>query len=172
MSGHELESFLKTWSAEAQRTLQLMRALPPTQYDFRPAKDWRSIGELAWHLAEGDGYMAEAAVKGAFDFASKLPGLERPRTIAELAPAYERVHAEAIAKLRAMKPEDMDRTMTDFTGEPLRVGDMLWTYLLHHTIHHRGQLSLMCRLAGGVPPGMYGPNLEETLAMKAARAKG
>ena len=34
-----------------------------------------------------------------------------------------------------------------------------------HGIHHRGQLSLMCRLAGG--PGLYGPNREKTAAMRA-----
>ena len=172
MPSREFERFLATWSTEAKKTAELMRSLPPTQYDFRPVKDWRSIGETAWHLAEGDGYMAQAAAIGKFDFASKLPGLERPKTIAELAPAYERVHAEAFAKVRAMKPEDMDRTMMDMMGQPIRIGDMLWSYLLHHTIHHRGQLVLMCRMAGGVPPGLHGPNREETQAMQAARAKG
>ena len=172
MPSRELETFLTTWSAEAKQTALLMRSLPPGQYDYRPDKDWRSIGEMAWHLAEGDGYMSTAAVQGKFDFASKPPGLERPKTIEELAPAYERVHAEAIARVRTLKPEDMDRTMPDFTGEPIRIADVLWRYLLHHNIHHRGQLSLMCRLAGGVPPGMYGPNREETQVMQAARAKG
>ena len=31
-----------------------------------------------------------------------------------------------------------------------------------------GRLSLMCRLAGGQAPSLYGPNREETAAMKAA----
>jgi len=172
MPSRELETFLTTWSVEAKKTADLMRSLPPTQYEYRPEKDWRSIGEMAWHLAEGDGYMSTAAVQGKFDFASKLPGLERPATIAELAPAYERVHAESIARVRTLKPEDLDRTMPDFTGQPIRIGDMLWRYLLHHTIHHRGQLALMCRMAGGSPVGMYGPNREETKAMMAARAQG
>lgn len=172
MPSRELESFLTIWTAEAKKTADLMRSLPPTQYDYRPDKDWRSIGEMAWHLAEGDGYMSAAAVEGKFGFDSKPPGLERPKTIAELAPAYERVHADAIARVRTLKPEDLDGTMMDFTGQPIRIGDMLWSYLLHHNIHHRGQLSLMCRLAGGVPPGMYGPNREETQVMQAARAKG
>jgi uncharacterized damage-inducible protein DinB len=38
--------------------------------------------------------------------------------------------------------------------------------LLSHLIHHRGQLVLMTRLAGGTPPGMYGPTREEMAAMK------
>jgi uncharacterized damage-inducible protein DinB len=42
--------------------------------------------------------------------------------------------------------------------------------ILGHGIHHRGQLSLMCRLAGGCAPGLYGPNREEMAAMQASRA--
>lgn len=171
MPSRELDSFLSTWSSEAKKTAALMRSLPPSQYDYRPDKEWRSIGEMAWHLAEGDAYMSIAAVQGKFDFETKPAGLERPKTIAELAPAYERVHEESFARVKAMKPEDLDKTMPDFTGQPIRIGDMLWSYLLHHTIHHRGQLALMCRMAGGSPVGMYGPNREETQAMMAARAK-
>ena len=40
--------------------------------------------------------------------------------------------------------------------------------IMAHGIHHRGQLSLMCRLAGGQAPGMYGPNREEMAAMRAS----
>ena len=39
--------------------------------------------------------------------------------------------------------------------------------IISHNIHHRGQLTLMCRLAGGQAPGLYGPNREETAAMRA-----
>jgi uncharacterized damage-inducible protein DinB len=39
--------------------------------------------------------------------------------------------------------------------------------MIFHGIHHRGQLTLMCRLAGGQAPGLYGPNREETAAMRA-----
>jgi uncharacterized damage-inducible protein DinB len=38
--------------------------------------------------------------------------------------------------------------------------------LLHHLIHHRGQLVMLCRMAGGSPPGLFGPNREEMVAMR------
>ena len=44
----------------------------------------------------------------------------------------------------------------------------MWNYILAHGIHHRGQLTLMCRLAGGQCPGLYGPNREEMAAMRAS----
>ena len=38
--------------------------------------------------------------------------------------------------------------------------------MLAHITHHRGQLSLMVRLAGGTPPPIYGPNREEMAKMR------
>ena len=49
---NELETFLSAWEREAQNSLRLLRASPATQYDFRPDAGGRSLGELAWHLAE------------------------------------------------------------------------------------------------------------------------
>ena len=162
----ELEMFLASWDREAESTVKLLQALPATQYDFRPDSTGRSLGELAWHLAEGDGYISYGIEQGQFTMEMRPPGIERPRSIEELAPGYERVHREAVARVRALTESDLDRTLDFFTG-PTTIREMLFTGILAHTIHHRGQLSLMNRLAGGKSPGMYGPNREEMAAMQA-----
>jgi uncharacterized damage-inducible protein DinB len=46
------------------------------------------------------------------------------------------------------------------------IRDILWDAIVAHGIHHRGQLILMCRLAGGQVPGLYGPTREEMAAMR------
>lgn len=166
MTRHEHQTFVATWKHEAENTLKLLRALPADQYDFRPDPRGRSLGEMAWHLAEVDAYMAAAAASGAFDFETKPAGLERPRTVAELAPGYARVHAASLALVEGMQPADLERTLPSPMGADVTVSETLWGWLLHHAIHHRGQLSLMCRLAGGTPPGIYGPNREEMQAMR------
>ena len=59
-----------------------------------------------------------------------------------------------------MAPEDLERSVRYVSGEDMRIADILWRAIFHN-IHHRGQLCLMCRLAGGVSPGIFGPNREE-----------
>jgi uncharacterized damage-inducible protein DinB len=167
MPMNELEMFLSAWDREAQSTLKLLEALPASQYDFRPDPEGRSLGELAWHLAEGDAYMSYGIENGGFSMGMKPPNIERPRSVEALAPEYERIHHEAVARIRNLKPEDLDRTVPFFTG-PVPIRDILWGMIISHGIHHRGQLTLMCRLAGGQAPGLYGPNREEMAAMRAS----
>jgi uncharacterized damage-inducible protein DinB len=165
MSTSELEMFVTTWNREADSTMKLLRALPATQYDFRPDAGGRSLGELAWHLAEGDAYMSYGIDTGGFSMDSKPPNIERPRTVEALVPGFDRVHQDAVARIRKLKPEDLDRTLNFFGGQtPIR--EILWGMILLHAAHHRGQLSLMCRLAGGRAPGLYGPNREEMAALQ------
>ena len=168
MPMNELETFLSTWDREAEKTVTLMKALPATQYDFRPDPGGRSLGELAWHLAEGDAYISYGIDLGQFtmDAKAKPPNIERPRTVEALAPGYERIHREAVARIRKLQPADLDRSVSFFSG-PRTIRDLLWDGIVSHMIHHRGQLTLMCRLAGGRAPGLYGPNREETAALRA-----
>ncbi len=157
----ELTRFIDVWEHESQKTLGLLRALPRAQYDFRPDPEGRSLGELAWHLAEGDAYMTYGIERGQFDSAVRPPGIERPKTVEELAPGFERVHHDAVERVRKLKPADLDRSLSFFTIGPVTIRDLLWNMVLLHSIHHRGQLVLMCRLAGGRPTGVFGPTREE-----------
>jgi uncharacterized damage-inducible protein DinB len=166
MPRNELERLIDLWDQESEKTVKLMRALPQTQYDFRPDAGGRSLGELAWHLAEGDAYMSLMIEIGEFRMAARPPNIERPRSIDALPAAYERVHREAVARLRKLTPEDLDRQIPFFSG-PTTIREIVWGSIIAHGAHHRGQLSLMCRLAGGQTPGLYGPNREESAAMQA-----
>ena len=99
MPDNELQRFLKVWDAEAQKTAALLRTVPAGQYDFRPDAGARSVGELAWHLAEVEAYISYGIEQGTIGPGTRPPGIERPKSIEALAPEYERVHAEAAARL-------------------------------------------------------------------------
>jgi uncharacterized damage-inducible protein DinB len=167
MQRSEIDTFIEVWEREAATTANLLRSLPRDQYDFRPDPEGRSMGELAWHLAEGDGYITHGIERGEYAQGVKPPGIERPRTVEELASGYERIHRDAVARIRALRPEDLDRQLTFFGLGPMPIRELLWTLVLMHGIHHRGQLTLMCRLAGGRPCAVYGPTREQMPLPKA-----
>jgi uncharacterized damage-inducible protein DinB len=165
---NEIDTFRATWNSEAEYTLRLLDALPTDQYDFRPDPKGRSIGELAWHLSEIDACLSFGIAERRFRFEDEPPNLKRPREIQLLAPGYRRVHEEAVARLAKLRNDELEELVTFFDGRRLAIRDVLWNQLLHHLIHHRGQLALLCRLAGGAPPGPYGPNREEMQALRAS----
>jgi uncharacterized damage-inducible protein DinB len=162
---NELDRFRRVWDMEAELTTKLLEALPTTQYDFRPDPGGRSLAEMPWHLSEVEGYIRYGISKGAVTFQEAPPNMKRPREVQLLAPGYRRVHEEAVARLADLTEAQLDRELP-FADRRMPIRDMLWGAILMHLVHHRGQLSLMCRLAGGTPPGIYGPNREETAAMR------
>ena len=166
MSARELQQYLNTWDHEASQTARLLRALPADRYDFRPDATGRTLGQLAWHLAEIEAYVTNGIAAGRLDTGERPPGIERPKTVAELAPGFERIHADARKRVASLTPEDLERQVPFFDGRPTPIRDLLWSGVLYHLVHHRGQLTLMCRLAGGVTPGLYGPNREESAAIR------
>jgi uncharacterized damage-inducible protein DinB len=167
---NELQEFLAEWELQADGTLALIRALPHDQYDFRPDAAGRSIGELAWHLAELEAYVSQGIEQGEFRFAPPRIA-ERPRTVEALAPAFRLVHDDAVARVARLQPADLDRDIRAANGEPWSIRRLLRQKLLMHGVHHRGQLTLLCRLAGGVPPGLFGPNREEAAARRASATR-
>jgi uncharacterized damage-inducible protein DinB len=162
---NELDRFRTVWDMEAQLTTQLLDRLPTDQYDFRPDPGGRSLGEMAWHLSEIEGYISYGITKGAVTFQEAPPNMQRPREVRLLAPGYRRVHKEAVARLGDLTEAQLDGEL-QFADRRMPVREMLWGAMLMHLVHHRGQLSLLCRLAGGTPPGIYGPNREEMAAMR------
>src|SRR5262249_945217 len=156
-----VETFFAVWEREAQKTAEMLKMLPAGQYDFRPDASGRSLGELAWHLAELDAYISFGVANGAFSQDAKPPNIKRPMTIEALAPGYKQIHEEAKERLRALTVVDLDKEM-QFFGSTLTVNSLLWDVLLLHWIHHRGQLSLLVRLAGGVVPPIFGPTREQS----------
>jgi len=169
---NELDRFRSAWETEAERILQVLQALPQDQYDFRPDPKGRSLGELAWHLSEVDACLTFGISVGRFLFEDEPPDLMRPREVKLLAPGYRRIHEQAVDRLRILEQDRLDDVVTYFDGREMTLREVLWDRLLHHLIHHRAQLVLLCRMAGGTPPGLYGPNREEMQALRERMAAG
>ncbi len=93
----ELEEFSRCWELQTEGTIALMRSLPRDKYSYRPDSGGRSMGELAWHLAEIEAYVTLGIEHGEVRLDLKPPHIERPQTVEELAPAFGIVHDDATA---------------------------------------------------------------------------
>ena len=169
----EIERFREVLDREGGKTLQVIQSIPPAQYDFKVDPKGRSIGQLAWHFSEIEACIS-FDIEGGCDFSyeHEVPNMKRPTEVAALASGYKRVHEETMERLKKVGNEDLDREVRFADGRPMTLRDVLWNEILHHLIHHRAQLVLMIRQAGGNPPGLYGPNREEMQALMARMQAG
>ena len=123
----------------------------------------RSIGEMAWHLAEIDACLIYGVSTMHFAYTDPVPHLEkRPKEVSQLAPAFARVHAKSLELFAGVSPDKLDATIRFSDGRDMTVRDVLWLEILHHTIHHRAFLCSYLRLNDIPVPALYGPSGDET----------
>jgi uncharacterized damage-inducible protein DinB len=155
------EEFLRVWDQEYQTTLKLLKAYPEDKRDLRPHEKLRTARELTWGFTNGETWMVDGILTGKFNAEEAI---DAPPTMREVILNFEKVHADATAKVRKMSDSDLNK-MVNFFVAPKKMGNVRATDLLAmmvmDQVHHRGQLSVYLRLAGGRVPSIYGPTADE-----------
>ena len=157
---NEKDMFLQTFEREYQTTLRVLKAYPSDKADLKPSPKSKTAQQLAWMLALNQGVVIPALENKLDPSAMPAP----PKTWSEVIPALETMHREAVARLERSTEEDWNRSIqmpvAPKTMGEVRTGEALW-FFLHDTIHHRGQLTVYQRMAGGKVPSIYGPSADE-----------
>jgi uncharacterized damage-inducible protein DinB len=156
----EKDSYLATFEREYQTTLKLLRNYPAAKLDIRPVETLADARNLIWMLVMSQG-VVQALLAPELKPTAFPPA---PATLDEMIAAFEHTHRESMAKVSALSEADFNGTVRMPVG-PKQVGDVrradaLWM-MLYDTIHHRGQLTVYTRKAGGIVPSIYGQTFEE-----------
>jgi uncharacterized damage-inducible protein DinB len=159
--GHLKRHYITTFAKEYPVTVKLMKAYPTDQDDFRPHARSTPAAMLAHTFSLANALVAKA-ITGELTMPPDFP--PAPASYSEAVANYERGAKELLEALEEMPESRLSETVDFFTGPgqigPIPVGDLLWLMLLD-SIHHRGQLSVYVRMAGGKVPSIYGPSADE-----------
>ena len=151
---------------ESRITKKVLEAVPADKVDYRPDAASRSANELVRHIAAADNRFLETAINGVFDTnPSMIP--ENVKTPKEVAAWYEERFARNFEALGKVSGEQLVKVV-DFRGMFQRPAVSFVMLGLHHTIHHRGQLSSYLRCMGAKVPSIYGESYDDAQARKAA----
>jgi uncharacterized damage-inducible protein DinB len=162
-----LQSYLGALKNESRITKCILAAVPTEKAEYRPDPASKSAMELVKHIANADNWFVEAVTTGVFNPAPGIP--DSAKTPAEIAAWYEERHAKNFAALTQVTSEQLLK-MVDFRGLMRRPAVTFLMIGLHHTIHHRGQLSSYLRSMGAKVPAIYGDSYDSAEAKKAAQA--
>jgi len=151
---------------ESRITQKVLEAVPEGKADYKPEPAARSAIELARHIAAADNRFLETTINGFFDSnPSMIPkNVKAPQ---EIAAWYEQRFAKNFDALTKATGDQLTK-MVDFRGMFQRPAVTFVMIGLHHTIHHRGQLSSYLRCMGARVPSIYGESYDDAQARKAA----
>jgi uncharacterized damage-inducible protein DinB len=160
--------YLGTLKTESRTTKKILEAVPADKAQYKPDPASRSAIELARHIAAADNRFVEAVINGVFDTSpSMIP--EKVKAPAEIASWYEERYAKNFEALTKLPGEQLIK-IVDFRGMFQRPAVTFLITGLHHTIHHRGQLSSYLRCMGAKVPSIYGESYDDAQARKAVQA--
>lgn len=152
-----LKEFLQTWEKDSESTLRILEALTDESLRQAVTKDDRTLGRIAWHLVVTIPEMMEKTGLNIQSIAEDTPVPTKARTIAD---SYQDISQALMAGIKNQWHDQTLLEERDMYGEAWTIGTTL-TVLIHHQIHHRGQMTVLMRQAGLPVPGIMGPSREE-----------
>jgi uncharacterized damage-inducible protein DinB len=152
---------------EHRITKTVIEAIPLDQGDYRPNEISMSALGMAWHIVMAENRFIDAVLNGGFDL-SPYPMPESVKNSQDLIAMYSEGFESRVEKLEKMSNEDLLK-IVDFRGVFQLPAVMYLGFILHHSVHHRGQLSMYLRPMGAKVPSIYGESYDAAEARKAAQ---
>lgn len=154
-----LEHVLDNWKAIRQDTIAAVEDFPADEFDFRPAPDVMTFGEIARHILNASDGLTGLMLAGEETFGGPgfhermkphLRGLAADARPSALAAALRESVEQRSATLATQSAEFYAGLITRMDGQRVTRLEML-QMVKEHELTHRAQLFLYLRLKGIVP---------------------
>ncbi len=160
MEIRDLGIFLDYFGKIHERTMRVVRCVPPDKVDWSYRTGKFTLGDLGRHIAAINRYMYAETLQGK---PSRYAGCGK-----QLAPTYHDIisfmearHGESAEIISHLT--NLNDKCTTPDGTPITV----WKWLramIEHEIHHRGQIYIYLAILGVPTPPLYGLTSEQVAA--------
>ena len=156
-----LAQFVEAYKREHATTAKVLRAFPAEKSELKPHDRSNSARQLAWTFVVEERLMLDGS-KGQLALGGGFP--KAPESWDQILDMFDAQSKELVSALESGQATNIGGTVGFFAG-PGKMADyptpdFLW-FMLCDQIHHRGQLSVYLRMAGGKVPSIYGPSADE-----------
>jgi uncharacterized damage-inducible protein DinB len=154
-----LNYFAETFDYEAPITAKVIAAFPNGQENYSPDPVSTPALKLAWHIVSSELWMLAGVTKG--EFSTEEAALPADiTTFAQVVAWYRKNVLPAMAKLKTFSGEQLAQPINFYNVYNLPAVSYL-SFMIRHSVHHRGQLAAYLRPAGGKVPSIYGGSADE-----------
>lgn len=162
-------TLIADFNQEAHKSRAMLEAVPEDRLAWKPHEKSMSLGRLASHIAETPTWHT-SMLEEVFDFDAMMADYKpfEAADSAELLAAFDTNTADFVAAFEGRDDAFMRATWKGMSGgKELMAGErhaVLRDILIHHVIHHRGQLTVYLRLLDVPVPPTYGPTADDPTA--------
>lgn len=160
-----IEAMAMEYRHEAEQTRKVLERIPEDKLDWKPHEKSMTLGRLASHLAEIQGWAKPTIEQDVMDIPPEFKPLDAGSK-EEIMKTFDANMADASAAFskslsndNLMAPWKLTRGGTTMIEMPR--AQVLRGFILSHQIHHRGQLEVYLRLLDVPLPAIYGPSADE-----------
>ena len=158
------DSLIPEFDHEMGTTRRMLDRVPEADFGWKPHEKSMSLQQLAGHLANIP-YWCSAVLEAPFFDLATSPPRTPPATRAALLEEFD----QKVKTARATLVERTDGellspwTLKQGTHEIFTMPKIsaIRSFVMNHSIHHRGQLSVYLRLRNVPIPPIYGPTADE-----------
>ena len=159
------DGLLADYDHEMGTTRRLLERLPDDRLGWKPHPRSMSLGGLATHLGNIPHWGGTILNDASFDLAAAPPNLQEKTSRAEILAAFDDTCKLTRGWMATMSDGEYQSLWTLKRGSQQifsvpRVAAFR-SFVLHHMIHHRGQLSVYLRMNEVPVPAIYGPSADE-----------
>ncbi len=152
------ENLTKLFRKEFVTTLKVMRAYPEDKLDFTP-HERSSTANRIMSTFVFEMFLIELYVFGD-NLDKSVFQSYKPDNLQTLIEDFEKQSSNIIDRLSNLSDSEMSKQV-EFAGVKF-AADEFMLMMLFDQIHHRGQMSVYIRLAGGKVPSIYGPSADDS----------
>lgn len=165
------QGLLPEFDAEMATTRRCLERVPEDKLSYKPDPKSMSLGRLAGHVAEMPSWGSVTINSDQLDFGKGEFVPMEMTSRAQVLEAFDKIVADSRAALAGATDEHLMGMWSLKNGDATlltmpRIA-VIRTFVMNHTIHHRGQLSVYLRACGAMVPSIYGPSADEGMAASA-----
>ena len=151
------ENLLRLFKKEFATTIKVMKAYPEDKLNFTPHERSQTakkiLSTFVFEMFLIDSYVFGNTFDSSFfkDYS--------PANLLEIIADFKKNTEVIISKTEKLSETDLNKKV-EFAGTEFKADEFM-LMMLFDQIHHRGQMSVYIRLAGGKVPSVYGPSADD-----------
>jgi len=150
----DVTDFKLAWQRHERYTIELIQAMPESEFNYKPSAGSRSFVELIQHITFAN--YGFGSMLGEEQLPIKPDSLKmQDKTKAQIIEVLRSSFVYVIAKAEALTTESLQKSLTwgnRYESTTKRTKRQILSIIKEHAAHHRGQMTVYLRLKAIVPP--------------------